>query len=75
MAANVVLSSPLGIAQIVESEYRDIPCWAVYSLDYVTGHTVANAFKSALKSEVAAEVTTSTEVFAPLSATDVEAIY
>jgi ABC-type branched-subunit amino acid transport system substrate-binding protein len=70
MAANVVLSSPLGIAQIVESKYRDIPCWAVYSLDYVTGHTVANAFKSALKAKLP-QATTSTEVFAPLSATDV----
>ncbi len=70
MAANLVLSSALGIADTVGSKYRDVPCWAVYSLDYVTGHTVANTFIEALKAKLP-DVKISAQVFAPLNTADV----
>lgn len=70
MAANVVLSSPLGIAETVSTKYRDVPCWAVYSLDYVTGHTVADTFVGALRAKLP-NVKILTQVFAPLNTADV----
>jgi branched-chain amino acid transport system substrate-binding protein len=70
MAANVVVSPPLAMAQMIEAKYRDIPCWAVYSLDYVTGHTVADSFVSAVKAKLP-DIKIQAQVFAPLSATDV----
>jgi branched-chain amino acid transport system substrate-binding protein len=70
MAANLVLSSALGIAETVESKYRDVSCWAVYSLDYVTGHTVANTFITAIKAKLP-DVKITAQVFAPLNTADV----
>lgn len=70
MAANVVVSPGLAMAKIIEAKYRDVSCWAVYSLDYVTGHTVADTFVSAVKSKLP-ETKIAAQAFAPLGATDV----
>jgi branched-chain amino acid transport system substrate-binding protein len=70
MAANLVVSSALGTVEGIAAKYSDVPCWAVYSLDYVTGHTVAKTFTAALKAKLP-NVTISTEVFAPLNTADV----
>jgi branched-chain amino acid transport system substrate-binding protein len=70
MAANIVVSPGLAMSKIIDTKYRDIPCWAVYSLDYVTGHTVADTFVSAVKSRLP-NIKIAAQVFAPLSATDV----
>jgi len=54
----------------IKSDYRDVKNWDMYSLDYVTGHSQVDAFKTSLAKAVPG-VQLGKETYAPLDATDV----
>jgi branched-chain amino acid transport system substrate-binding protein len=54
----------------IKGEFPSTKAWNMYSLDYVTGHTQVDSFKTALTKAVP-DATFGKEVYAPLDATDV----
>ncbi len=68
MAATITNAYPLGVVNTIEQRFPDITTWDIFSLDYVTGQTMATLLQRAVRGS-GREV--GTKVYAPLTATDV----
>jgi ABC-type branched-subunit amino acid transport system substrate-binding protein len=70
MAANIVVSDGTGLASELPKEFPTVKCWSIYSLDYITGHSVAQNFIDQIKA-AEPDATIAAQAFQPLDATDV----
>jgi branched-chain amino acid transport system substrate-binding protein len=68
MAATITNAYPLGVVNTVERRFPDIKTWDIFSLDYVTGQTMATLVERAV---LGSGAQVGAKVFAPLTATDV----
>lgn len=68
MAAVITNAYPLGVIKTIDRRFPDIKTWDIFSLDYLTGQTMATLVEQAV---LGSGAQVGTKVFAPLTATDV----